>query len=515
MDVETPARRPYRSAGRARAAAATRDAIVAAFAAQLGEPRHAGARPARAPRPTPACRCAPSTSTSPTSPSGWRRWPTGPSTASVPSSPSPASTTSPPTSGVPTPRPRAEPAVARALRVASAGRRASSPATPRPAPGGRRPPHRHRRAAGADHPGHRRRRPAGVAPRPASPCKRFRAAGRRRRRSRGPFGGRDWSPTCAPGAEHGKMLRVADTERTIDVVVEIPRGSRNKYEYDHETHVIQPRPAAVLGHGVSGRLRVHPRHPRRGRRPARRARPPRRPDLPGLLGVSRPVGVFWMEDDKGPDAKIICVPGRRPPVGRRAGDRGRPRTAAGRDRALLRRLQDARARQALEHPRLRGHRRRPGPRSRPPSPGTSRTDQRPTGSTRRSRRRRRSPGRRARRWAGRRPGPTIGGRTGASTATGTARTHAADGGAPAASRAPASDRSEAGDEVGPAPVGLDGARSHDPGVEEPRDHPAQAVEEQAAVEQQQAVLAEPQRAVQPPPRPRVARDHDVAEVVAP
>ena len=23
---------------------------------------------------------------------------------------------------------------------------------------------------------------------------------------------------------------------------------------------------------------------------------------------SRPVGVFWMEDDKGPDAKIICVP---------------------------------------------------------------------------------------------------------------------------------------------------------------------------------------------------------------
>ena len=24
--------------------------------------------------------------------------------------------------------------------------------------------------------------------------------------------------------------------RTIDVVVEIPRGSRNKYEYDHEQH---------------------------------------------------------------------------------------------------------------------------------------------------------------------------------------------------------------------------------------------------------------------------------------
>ena len=28
--------------------------------------------------------------------------------------------------------------------------------------------------------------------------------------------------------------------------------------------------------------------------------------------ASRPVGVFWMEDDKGPDAKIICVEPQEP-----------------------------------------------------------------------------------------------------------------------------------------------------------------------------------------------------------
>ena len=30
-----------------------------------------------------------------------------------------------------------------------------------------------------------------------------------------------------------------DPDEAIDVVVEIPTGSRNKYEYDHEKHVIR------------------------------------------------------------------------------------------------------------------------------------------------------------------------------------------------------------------------------------------------------------------------------------
>jgi hypothetical protein len=31
----------------------------------------------------------------------------------------------------------------------------------------------------------------------------------------------------------------AEADAVIDVIVEIPRGSRNKYEYDHERHVIR------------------------------------------------------------------------------------------------------------------------------------------------------------------------------------------------------------------------------------------------------------------------------------
>ena len=82
------------------------------------------------------------------------------------------------------------------------------------------------------------------------------------------------------------------------------------------------------------------------------------PTFPGCWVTARPVGVFWMEDDKGPDAKIICVPAGDPRWDDVADIDDLPAHLTERDRALLRRLQDARARQALEHPRLRGRRRR-------------------------------------------------------------------------------------------------------------------------------------------------------------
>jgi inorganic pyrophosphatase len=36
------------------------------------------------------------------------------------------------------------------------------------------------------------------------------------------------------------------------------------------------------------------------------------PTFPGCWVSGRPVGVFWMEDDKGPDAKVLCVPAGDP-----------------------------------------------------------------------------------------------------------------------------------------------------------------------------------------------------------
>ena len=38
------------------------------------------------------------------------------------------------------------------------------------------------------------------------------------------------------------------------------------------------------------------------------------PTFPGCLVTARPVGVFWMHDEQGPDAKVLTVPRPRPPV---------------------------------------------------------------------------------------------------------------------------------------------------------------------------------------------------------
>jgi inorganic pyrophosphatase len=36
------------------------------------------------------------------------------------------------------------------------------------------------------------------------------------------------------------------------------------------------------------------------------------PTFPGCWITARPIAVFWMSDDKGPDAKILCVPAGDP-----------------------------------------------------------------------------------------------------------------------------------------------------------------------------------------------------------
>jgi len=97
------------------------------------------------------------------------------------------------------------------------------------------------------------------------------------------------------------------TERSIEVIVEIPRGSRNKYEYDHDRHIIRldrrlytatfypadygfvPDTLAEDGDPLDALVLLD------------------EPTFPGCLVECRPVGVFSMTDEKGPDAKIIAV----------------------------------------------------------------------------------------------------------------------------------------------------------------------------------------------------------------
>ncbi len=101
---------------------------------------------------------------------------------------------------------------------------------------------------------------------------------------------------------------ITKEETTFDVLIEIPKGSRNKYEYDFELNKIRfdrmlfssmmypadygfvpetlaldddPLDVLVLGH---------------------------EPTFPMCVMQVKPIGVFHMADEKGPDEKVICVP---------------------------------------------------------------------------------------------------------------------------------------------------------------------------------------------------------------
>jgi inorganic pyrophosphatase len=94
----------------------------------------------------------------------------------------------------------------------------------------------------------------------------------------------------------------------IEVVVEIPRGSRNKYELDKERGVLVldrvlyssvhyptdygfiPGTLALDGDELDALVVVD------------------EPTFPGCHVVARPIGVLDMRDEKGPDHKILAVP---------------------------------------------------------------------------------------------------------------------------------------------------------------------------------------------------------------
>jgi inorganic pyrophosphatase len=94
----------------------------------------------------------------------------------------------------------------------------------------------------------------------------------------------------------------------VEVVIEIPKGSRNKYEIDHETGAVW----------LDRRLFTATQYPEDyGFVPDTLADDGdpldvlvllEEPTFPGCHMWARPIGVFWMADDKGEDAKVLCVP---------------------------------------------------------------------------------------------------------------------------------------------------------------------------------------------------------------
>jgi inorganic pyrophosphatase len=100
----------------------------------------------------------------------------------------------------------------------------------------------------------------------------------------------------------------AGAEQGVPVVVEIPKGSRNKYEFDHDTGRIRldrmlfspvhyptdygfvPGTLAEDGDPLDALVLLG------------------EPTFPGCLIETRVVGMLRMADDKGPDEKLLVVP---------------------------------------------------------------------------------------------------------------------------------------------------------------------------------------------------------------
>src|SRR5579872_3139231 len=94
----------------------------------------------------------------------------------------------------------------------------------------------------------------------------------------------------------------------IEVVIEIPQGSRNKYEYDHEQHVIRLDRVLYSSVHYPADYGFMPGTLSKDGDPLDVLVLVFDPTFPGCRVPVRPVGVLHMVDDKGEDEKILAVP---------------------------------------------------------------------------------------------------------------------------------------------------------------------------------------------------------------
>jgi len=94
----------------------------------------------------------------------------------------------------------------------------------------------------------------------------------------------------------------------IDVVVEIPRGSQNKYEYDHELHQIRLDRHLIVAMTYPAEYGFVPDTLGGDGDPLDVLVLTEYPTFPGCVIEVKLLGVCSMTDEKGDDAKLIAVP---------------------------------------------------------------------------------------------------------------------------------------------------------------------------------------------------------------
>ncbi|NRB60812.1 MAG: inorganic diphosphatase [Winogradskyella sp.] len=95
---------------------------------------------------------------------------------------------------------------------------------------------------------------------------------------------------------------------TFDVLIEIPKGSRNKYEYDFDLNKIRFDRMLFSSMMYPGDYGFVPETLALDGDPLDVLVLGSAPMYPMVVVEVRPIGVFHMTDEKGPDEKIICVP---------------------------------------------------------------------------------------------------------------------------------------------------------------------------------------------------------------
>jgi inorganic pyrophosphatase len=98
----------------------------------------------------------------------------------------------------------------------------------------------------------------------------------------------------------------------FDVFIEIPRGSRNKYEVDHDTGQIRLDRTLFTSTQYPADYGFVPDTLGDDGDPLDALVLVLEPTFPGCVIRSRPIGMFRMTDEKGGDDKILCVPATDP-----------------------------------------------------------------------------------------------------------------------------------------------------------------------------------------------------------
>ena len=98
----------------------------------------------------------------------------------------------------------------------------------------------------------------------------------------------------------------------FDVLIEIPRGSRNKYEVDHATGRIRLDRTLFTATQYPADYGFVPDTLAEDGDPLDALVLVEEPTFPGCLIRSRPIGMYRMTDENGPDDKVLCVPAGDP-----------------------------------------------------------------------------------------------------------------------------------------------------------------------------------------------------------